>query len=901
MLLKRFASTLVFLLMVFVLRQSVTAQSATWSTAEVDYLGMRFEYPVTWTLQPQPYIDFGFRLNAPNLSVDPMGRPLTSGFVTAFTEIATPEAWNALLTSAVWTPTTAAGVIAYTAVFTPQYEAPYQDWVFYANDRIHTLRFVATASDFTPLLEDARAIVARVTLTGSYAPIPQPPAFNSALIAPTIPDLLFPFPAGQGKIVSGYNNGTSHIGAELYGLDFCEGSGCTQSAIDDLVLAPTTITYRYVTRGFSMPSYSKDFHFFQLTDNYGGLKLCLTMGHLNVTLTGFVIGSTITRGTHFGRIIAYTPSINHIHMAMYTVPQNSQCESTSGRIHVPFDSTRGGLKLDGTDYAAPDALPQNYHRGTVITSTNAGQCAPPTAAADVVTFDAGCDTPPANTLFSDNFNDGNYNGWNVSTGSWDVTGGSLHSIQACGGLPIGIITTGDPSWTDYEFSFDIQHLQGWDGGQAIFRNADNSYYLLETHPNIAYGGKIRLYRIYLTPTYHSVLLIEMFWSTPNQTWRRFTIRAHGSHIQLFDVSGATPQTVFDYYDAEPLLHGGIGFRMGAGAICPTEVVFDNVLVTAVPSATPVTPQGAVAVSQPTFAWTSVGAGAWYYLWLNDAQGRVLDQWYDGWNICDATQCTVTLGINLPPGSYRWWLQSWTPTGGNSDWSAETNFAVVTPAVPTAPIGTITETQPTFTWQGTVGSAWYYLWIEGPGGKVLDQWYDGFGICSDGTCSVQPPLDLAGGTYYWWVQLWFPQGGYAPWSAATPFVVALPPATPSLIAPSGAITTPLPIFQWNHVPSVGWYYLWLSDENGHILDQWFNAYDICGGQSCQLPSPVTLPNGNYRWWIQGWSAEGGYGAWSLPGNFSVNAALPAAVTPEASGRDITLPANPIVPTEEAESP
>jgi hypothetical protein len=49
----------------------------------------------------------------------------------------------------------------------------------------------------------------------------------------------------------------------------------------------------------------------------------------------------------------------------------------------------------------------------------------------------------------------------------------------------------------------------------------------------------------------------------------------------------------------------------------------------------------------------------------------------------------------------------------------------------APGGYIAEPNPTFTWQTATNAQWYYLWVSGADGMVLEHWYDGYGICSEG--------------------------------------------------------------------------------------------------------------------------------------------------------------------------
>lgn len=312
--------------------------------------------------------------------------------------------------------------------------------------------------------------------------------------------------------------------------------------------------------------------------------------------------------------------------------------------------------------------------------------------------------------------------------------------------------------------------------------------------------------------------------------------------------------------------------------------------TKVPEGIPIAPMGTITTNQPIFSWTASSPTAWYYLWLSGSGGTVLNQWYDGGLVCTGGTCSVNPDQFLPNGDYQWWLQTWTPAQGYMPWSSAVSFTVNgTPIIPTpvSPTGTITNTQPTMVWNGVQTWGWYYLWLEGPSGKVLDQWYDGWNICVNNVCSVPLSVTLAGGTYTWWVQAWTPSGGYTAWSSPAQFVVAQPPPAPITLSPLGTIASANPTFTWNAVPAGAWYYLWVSGIDGKVLDQWYPATGSCAGGVCMVTPTLNLSDGLYTWWVQAWSVEGGYGAWSVATPFVVNAvpspadAPPTDVPPEAT--------------------
>jgi hypothetical protein len=81
----------------------------------------------------------------------------------------------------------------------------------------------------------------------------------------------------------------------------------------------------------------------------------------------------------------------------------------------------------------------------------------------------------------------------------------------------------------------------------------------------------------------------------------------------------------------------------------------------------------------------------------------------------------------------------------------------------SPNGNSGSNTPTYTWNEVSGASWYYLWVDGPSGNVIKQWYTSAQANCDGiTCSVTPAVTLSNGQYKWWIQTWN-SAGYGPWS------------------------------------------------------------------------------------------------------------------------------------------
>jgi hypothetical protein len=111
-----------------------------------------------------------------------------------------------------------------------------------------------------------------------------------------------------------------------------------------------------------------------------------------------------------------------------------------------------------------------------------------------------------------------------------------------------------------------------------------------------------------------------------------------------------------------------------------------------------------------------------------------------------------------------------------------NFSVPNPlpGQPTliAPNGTTNDLTPAFSWNAVKSetgnpATWYYLFVNGPSGNVLNKWYTAAEAgCTSGTgqCSVSSTVTLIpgpGSTYTWWVQGWN-SAGTGSWSNSLSF-------------------------------------------------------------------------------------------------------------------------------------
>jgi hypothetical protein len=298
-------------------------------------------------------------------------------------------------------------------------------------------------------------------------------------------------------------------------------------------------------------------------------------------------------------------------------------------------------------------------------------------------------------------------------------------------------------------------------------------------------------------------------------------------------------------------------------------------------ATLISPLGTIITSTPTYTWYAVANANWYYLWVSDSTGDKVKQWYSPAQAgCGggAGTCSANPGTVLVAGSGKWWIQAYNASGFGP-WSDGRNFAVVL-IPPTAtlvsPSGTITTNAPTYTWNAVANATWYYLWVDDSSGNKIKQWYTaaqaGCGS-GTGTCAVWVETALAAGAAKWWIQT-YNAYGYGLWSTAMNFTVAPadPPGKAVLISPSGTIVTATPTYIWNAVANSNWYYLWVYDNTGYKIKQWYSPTQAgCGGGSgtCAATPGTPIAAGADKWWIQTYNGSG-FGPWSNGMVFTVGA-------------------------------
>lgn len=207
--------------------------------------------------------------------------------------------------------------------------------------------------------------------------------------------------------------------------------------------------------------------------------------------------------------------------------------------------------------------------------------------------------------------------------------------------------------------------------------------------------------------------------------------------------------------------------------------------------------------------------------------------------------------------------------------------------PVGPIGSTTDTTPTYVFSEVTTSTWYQLWVQDATGIKVNQWFTTANSnCSAGTCSITPET-VVNGTISWWVRTWN-NTGIGPWSIRGTFTVGAPPPAATLIGPDGNTNDETPTYSWNAVTDSTWYQLWVNNAaNVPVVQTWYTAAQAgCanGTGTCAVTPSDQLVSGAHQYWIRTWSSSG-YGPWSSSIQFNVTGGDPSLVACNAPSAQV----------------
>lgn len=225
--------------------------------------------------------------------------------------------------------------------------------------------------------------------------------------------------------------------------------------------------------------------------------------------------------------------------------------STSGGSYVQAGAVAAGI----TSFVDGGLVPSTTYTYRVRATNGAGDSAYSNTASATT-------APYAPTLFSDDFNDGNANGWTVVSGTWAMSNGTAYKGTTANGMAIN----GQSSWTDYSVQARVKKDARVPCILARYSDSGNFYNLEITNTGLdlwkIVGGTWT--RIGTYPT-----------AIANKTWYTLTLSVQGTTI-TGSLDGVERITATDASH----LSGRMGLRSSGGS---TSAVFDDVLVEALPA------------------------------------------------------------------------------------------------------------------------------------------------------------------------------------------------------------------------------------------------------------------------------------------------------------------------------
>jgi pectate lyase len=193
----------------------------------------------------------------------------------------------------------------------------------------------------------------------------------------------------------------------------------------------------------------------------------------------------------------------------------------------------------------------------------------------------------AATLFSDDFNDGNFNGWATQNGTWSVVQDSGSGVFYQSSSNEGRASAGNQSWTNYSVEARVK-VENWNGSNRAYvagRYKDgNNFYAASLYNSN--GGKLEIRKKLSGST---TTLATKDYTLATGTWYTVKLELSGTTIRMY-VNGTLQLTATD----SSISSGGIGL---VGYKAATK--FDNVIVSDSGGSTPTPTPTATPTPTPT--------------------------------------------------------------------------------------------------------------------------------------------------------------------------------------------------------------------------------------------------------------------------------------------------------------
>lgn len=181
----------------------------------------------------------------------------------------------------------------------------------------------------------------------------------------------------------------------------------------------------------------------------------------------------------------------------------------------------------------------------------------------------------------------------------------------------------------------------------------------------------------------------------------------------------------------------------------------------VPAPMPSAPLDATFDRRPTLIWNPVSGASRYEMQLQNLATRKTVA-----SVQNINETNWRPAADLTTGHYRWWVRAIGPGELAGVWSSAADFHVGGQTRIITPVGTGTDTTPTFSWRPVDGATTWRLWVDRidvSQSKVLFR-------TDLTTTSFTPTVAMAAGSYRVWVQAVSGNGTASPWSPTVSFTI-----------------------------------------------------------------------------------------------------------------------------------
>lgn len=237
------------------------------------------------------------------------------------------------------------------------------------------------------------------------------------------------------------------------------------------------------------------------------------------------------------------------------------------------------------------------------------------------------------------------------------------------------------------------------------------------------------------------------------------------------------------------------------------------------------------------------------------------------------------------GTYYYRVKATKSPMVDSQWMSGINgcsvLLIPTSPNPIAPIGTITVSNPTYTWSDVVGASSYDIYTSTNGVTALTNYTSAVSNCvPGGTCNIISPTLNPGDRVSWLVRA-RNSTGISAWSAVNTFTYSPPvviPVTPTPIAPMGTVSVANPSIVWSASDGATAYDIYSNTNGVTALQSYTSATANCTvGGTCSIISPTLTPGDNVSWLVRARNSAG-ISSWSAVNSFTYLLPVVVPITP-----------------------